>query len=190
VRLAFCHRTGPCKCRIVSIDNNTAENTAGVDISLSLFPDWTVHGLSSWNVETSGWKEHAYETSITLSPFNFKPFYQHFQYEDYFPGETTHIQPFLFLEESEEKLTIIGSDVIWQAFYKLDLGAKFKHYDYEIRSEASQYVAVLMNVYGNSATASGIEAGRMNGDADENSCFKNNCFFCAGCNHPGLCRYI
>jgi hypothetical protein len=144
------------------------ENTAGVDIFLSPFHDWTVQGLSSWNFETSGWKEHSYETSITLPPFSFKPFYQHFQYKDYFPGETDPIQPFRFLEDTKEKLTVMGLDMIWQAFYQLDLGAKFKQYDYDIRSETSRYAAALMDVYGDGATVSGIEAGIMGGDAEEN----------------------
>jgi hypothetical protein len=152
----------------ISDDNDTVENTAGMDLSLGLFNDWTVYGRSSWNVETSGWKEHAYEAAIILSRFYLKPFYQHVRYEDYFSGEESGVQPFRFLEESEEKLTIIGSDVIWQVLSRIDLGAKFKHYDYEIRSETSYYGAALVNVYGDRETAGGLEAGTMDGDAGEN----------------------
>jgi len=144
------------------------ENSAGLDISLSLTQDWTVDGLSVWNAETKDWKEHVYQTWITLYPFSIRPFYQHYAYEDYFNVAATGAQPFRYLAGTDEKLTVIGSDVIWQAFSRLELGAKFKHYDYDLRSETSRYGAVLMNLYGRGDTVSGIEAGMMDGDADQN----------------------
>ena len=152
----------------ISDDTDTVENSAGVDVSLSLTQNWTVDGLSVRNLETDNWKSHVYQTWITVYPFSIKPFYQRYAFEDYFDPEAPGVQPFRYLQGTDEKLTIVGSDVIWQAFSRADLGARFKHYDYDLRAETSRYAAVLMNLYGSGDTLSGVEAGVMDGDADQN----------------------
>lgn len=149
-------------------DRDTVEQAAGVDLSLGFSPNWFLSGLSCWNLETSGWREHAYEASITLHPLFINPFYQYVQYEDYFTNQAGRARPFGFLEGTQERLTIAGSKALWQAISWLEFGAVYKHYAYELRSESSQYTAALLNVYGRGATSGGIEAGLMDGSADVN----------------------
>ena len=50
----------------ITDDNETVENRLGLDTSLGLSTLVTVHGLSSWNIETQEWREHTYEAAQQL----------------------------------------------------------------------------------------------------------------------------
>ena len=152
----------------ITDDNETVENRLGLDTSLGLSTLVTVHGLSSWNIETQEWREHTYEAALALDPLLLKPLYQAYQFEDYFSEDSTGLQPFRYLQETEEKLVVLGADAIWQQNPGFDAGIRLKQYDYELRDETSRYTALILNFYGNAATRYGLEGGIMDGESSEN----------------------
>jgi len=92
----------------ITDDNETIENTLGLDTFLGFSTRVTVHGMSSWNIETQDWREHTYEATLALEPFLLKPLYQTYQFEDYFSEDNTGLQPFRYLQETEEKLVVLA----------------------------------------------------------------------------------
>jgi hypothetical protein len=152
----------------ITDDGETVENTVGVDTSLGTSPLFILHGLSSWNAETQEWREHAYEAALALDPVLLKPLFQSYGFQDYFTEDTTDLQPFRFLQETDEKLMIIGADLILQQNPGFDAGIRFKQYEYDERDETSRYTAVLLNFYANNATRYGLEGGIMDGESVEN----------------------
>ena len=152
----------------ITDDGETIENTAGLDSSLGLSSFLTIHGISSWNMETEKWREHTYEAALALDPFLLKPVYQFYGFEDYFTEENTGLQPFRFLQETEEKLVVMGADGLWQRHPGFEVGIRFKQYEYDLRDETSRYTAAIVNLYAEDATRYGLEAGIMDGESREN----------------------
>lgn len=148
-------------------DGETIENTAGLDTSFGITTRLTLQGLSSWNIETKQWREHTYEATIALESLLLKPVYQTYRFEDYFTEEKTDLQPFRYLQETEEKLVIIGTDVIWQRNPGFDAGIRLKQYDYDQHNETSRYMAIILNFYADNTTRYGLEGGIMDGDSSE-----------------------
>ena len=152
----------------ITDDGETVENTVGLDTSLGTSPFFTLHGLSSWNAETQEWREHSYEAALAFDPLLLKPLYQAYGFQDYFTEATTELQPFRFLQETDEKLVVMGADVILQQNPGFDAGIRFKQYAYDERDETSRYTAVILNFYANNATRYGLEGGVMDGESSEN----------------------
>lgn len=151
----------------VTDDDEIIENIVGLDISLGASPLLTLQGLSSWNIETKEWREHTYEAAMAVDPFLLKPLYQAYRFQDYFSENHTGLQPFAYLQETEEELMIMGADVIWQRNPVFDAGIRFKQYDYDLRDETSQYTAIILNLYADT-TRYGLEGGLMEGESKEN----------------------
>ncbi|MBW2298411.1 MAG: hypothetical protein JRF32_12480 [Deltaproteobacteria bacterium] len=160
----------------LSNDNNTIDNKMGADISLYLFDYIAISGLSFWNFETEDWGEHSYAADLYINQFSLKAHYQMFQYGDYFSGGSGS-QTLSYLQDTDEILTIVGGDVIWQQFHGFDAGLKLNHYTYDVRRETSQYMALVLNLYGQSQTSVGAEAGVMDGDSSENSYYLGRLYF-------------
>jgi hypothetical protein len=152
----------------ITDDGETVENIAGLDTSFELSTRLTLHGISSWNIETDNWREHTYEAALALESLLLKPIYQAYRFEDYFTEENTGLQPFGFLQETKEKLVVIGTDVVWQKNPEFDAGIRLKQYNYDQRDETSRYMAAILNFYGNDATRYGIEGGIMDGESSDN----------------------
>jgi len=152
--------------KYISDDDTTVENTSGMDSSIFLTRFLSVYGLSSWNHETDGWREHTYEADMYMGPLLLNPSFQMIQYDDFFDDNQMGSQLFQYLQETEEELTIMGADLIWQIAFNLELGLRLKQYEYDQRSENSQYYAALLNVKTDSATQYGLEAGSMIGESD------------------------
>jgi hypothetical protein len=68
---------------------------------------------------------------------------------------------------SDEELTVIGGTVSFLATKGLDIGAKVKHYDYDVRDDQAWYYAALARVRGPYASTAGAEVGRMDGREDD-----------------------
>lgn len=157
-------------------DNDTVENKLGVDLSLYLFSSFAFSGLSVWNFETENWGEHSYSADMYINRFSLKAHYQKFQYKDYFSDKKSS-QLFSYLQDSNETLTVIGGDIIWQKFHGLDAALKLNHYTYDMRRETSRYMAVVFNIYGQEQTATGVEVGIMEGESEENSYYLGRIYF-------------
>jgi len=152
--------------KFISDDDTSVENLSGLDSSLQLTSFLSLYGLSSWNHNTEGWREHTYEADLYIGPLLLIPSFQMIQYDDFFDDSALGVQPFQYLQDSEEELTIMGADLVWQFAVNLEVGIKLKQYEYDLRSETSQYYATLLKIKTDNATQYGLEAGSMVGESD------------------------
>ena len=149
-------------------DGDTQEQVMGIDSRLSLPLGIIVSGLSSLNIETDGWREHSYEARIPILRFELRPFFERFQYDDFFEAGLDNSQVFRFLANTGEVLTVIGGELAWAPFPRLDLSAQVKHYDYDEQDETSVYYAGKATWRWKGLSQIGAELGRMDGDTPEN----------------------
>ena len=163
---------------VIKIVNNdtTVENNLGLDLSVFLLNRYSFSGLSFWSIETEDWGEHSYSLDVFLHQFLLNFHYQLFQYDDYFQDSKTS-QPFSYLKDTDEALTVIGGDIIWQNFHSIDAGLKVNHYTYDKKGETSQYIAAVFNVYGEKQTSVGAETGIMDGESSENNYYLGRIYF-------------
>ena len=154
--------------KYLSNDNTTIDHKLGTDFSLFVFDRIALTGHSFWNIETEDWGEHSYAVDLLFSQLSFKARYQLYQYLDYFSGDSDS-HAFGFLQDTDETLTIVGGDIIWQRFHGFDTGLKLNHYTYDVRDETSQYAGLVLNIYGQAQTSVGAEMGSMEGESPENN---------------------
>jgi hypothetical protein len=155
----------------------TDEELAGFDLFAALPLNINFFGSSSYNLDTRGWGQHLYEVRFDIADFGFRPFYQRYRYEDFFNTKDNSANPFRFLADTGEILSVLGSDVVWRRFSQVDLGAKFNYYDYDLRDDAAFYVEANANWYLNGLTQIGGQLGRMNGDTNETRYMLTRAFF-------------
>jgi hypothetical protein len=165
-------------------DGDDDEEMAGVDLFAQLPFNINFFGFSSYNLDTQGWGEHSYDIRFDILGFNFRPFYQRFRYEDFFNTKDNSANPFRFLADSGEILSSLGTDVSWQWFDRLDLGAKLNLYDYDRRDDQALYFEGNANLNLNGLSRIGGQLGRMNGDTDETRYVLTRAFFYW--NEPGF----
>ena len=158
-------------------DGDDNEEMAGFDLFAELPYSINFLGFSSYNLDTKGWGEHSYELRFDIFDFNFRPFYQRFRYEDFFNTKDNSANPFRFLADTGEILSSLGSDIIWQRFNQVDLGAKLNLYDYDRRDDKAFYFEGNANWNINGRTQIGGKLGRMNGDTDETRYLLTRAFF-------------
>ncbi len=150
-------------------DGDREEERLGGDLSLALPYGIGLHGLSSYNLETSGWGEHSYELRIPWADFLLRPFYSRFHYEDFFAAGVKSPSPFRFLAATDTTLDVVGADLLWQTpLNPWELGAKFKHHDYDRRLGTAQFYSLVAIRHWSGLTQAGGEVGRMDGDRGEN----------------------
>jgi len=161
-----------------NLSNNSTivDNKLGTDFSLFVFDRIAFTGFSFWNFETEDWGEHSYAADVLFGQLSLKARYQLFQYQDYFSGGSDS-QAFGFLKDSDEILTVVGGDIIWQQFHGFDAGLKLNQYTYDVRDETSQYAGLVINVYGQAQTSVGAEAGSMGGESPENNYVLGRVYF-------------
>ncbi len=128
-----------------SLDNDSelAEERLGIDFYLGLPGGVNFNGFSVRNLDTEGWAEHSYELRFALAEILFRPFYQQFQYEDYFNTGAKSANPFRFLAGTGEELTVFGAEGTWSATEQWDLGLKVKSYDYRSAASWATWTAML-----------------------------------------------
>ncbi len=144
------------------------DQRAGVDFSLN-WSDWlTFQGLSSYNLDSEDWREHNYSAALRYLDLILEPAYQFFSYKDYFGTGTEENNLFRFLQDAEEQVSIAGADLQYQGSFPLRLTGRYNQYTYSIRQEAAAYYAVLISVDLPGGSQLGGEAGRMDGETDDN----------------------
>lgn len=149
-------------------DSDDAEELAAFDLALYLPANIWLHGFSSYNLDSDDFAEHSYELNASLGPVSVRPFFQFFQYEDYFSTSINSANPFRFLASTGEELTTFGSDFILPVGDTVVLTAKGKFYDYKVLDDNSQYYALLATWSGEGQSQLGAELGVMQGDAAQN----------------------
>jgi hypothetical protein len=152
----------------VDSDGDQDEETLGFDMSFAMPGGINLHGYSTLNLETDGWAEHFYDLQFTLADFQVHPFFQRFQYEDYFSDGMNSANPFRYLAGTDETMTVFGADLSWYKSLNWETAFAVKGYDYDIREESSQFLSGQVIWHkGEDRTQIGAEIGYMNGDTAE-----------------------
>ncbi len=149
-------------------DSSDAEEMAGLDLTAYLPYDLNLHGLSTFNLITEDWAEHSYELRFSLGPLALRPYFQTFQYEDYFGTGANSANPFRFLAGSDEELTVGGADLTLPLGAAWVMVGKFKQYSYEVLDDNSTYYSAEATWSGADHSQIGGEFGFMSGDAAQN----------------------
>jgi len=157
--------------RYVADDSNRDEEEVGFDLSSYLPKGVSLSGRSKWNLVTDGWAEHSYQASARILGMQIRPFFEYFEYENFFNERENSADPFRFLAETKEKITTFGSDFTYPIIPSVDVGSKLKYYDYDKRNESAQYVSALAVWRWEQLSEWGAELGLMNGDGSENRYF-------------------
>ena len=159
-------------------DGDLAEEFAGVDFSLFLPANLSLLGFSSYNLDSKGWGEHSYEARWYAGGFMIRPYYQMFNFGDYFTDNKTTPAVFRIQNSrNDEELTVIGGDVTWQPSEIWDFGAKVKSLSYDERDDDAVYYAALATWHGEETTQAGGEFGISDGDSDPTSFWLARAFF-------------
>jgi hypothetical protein len=149
-------------------DSADAEEVTGIDLSAYLPYNVNLYGLSTYNLDSDDWGEHSYELRFNLGPVALRPYFQKFQYEDYFATGANSAGPFRFLADSGEELTVGGADLTLPVGSAWVLVGKYKHYNYQVLDATSPYYAAQATWSGEKHCQIGGEVGYMNGDAAQN----------------------
>lgn len=157
--------------KYVANDSNRDEEEVGFDLSSYLPKGVSFSGRSKWNLVTDGWAEHSYQGLGRILGVQIRPFFEYFEYENFFNERENSADPFRFLAETEEKIITFGSDFTYPVIPSVDVGAKLKYYDYDKRNESAQYISALAVWRWEELSEWGAELGLMNGDESENSYF-------------------
>jgi len=157
--------------KYVANDSNRDEEEVGFDLSSYLPKGFSLSGRSRWNLVTDGWAEHSYQGLGRILGVQIRPFFEYFEYENFFNERENSADPFRFLAETEEKITTFGSDFTYPVIPSVDVGAKLKYYDYDKRDASAQYISALAVWRWELLSEWGAELGLMNGDGSENRYF-------------------
>ena len=150
-------------------DSVDAEEMAGVDLSAYLPYKINLYGVSTYNLDSEDWSEHSYELRFPLGPVAMRPYFQKFQYEDYFGTGANTGGPFRFLADSGEELTVGGADLTLSLDkYALVLVGKGKYYSYNVLDDNSSYVGGQATWSADGQSQIGAELGYMDGKTAQN----------------------
>lgn len=151
-------------------DGDLEAEFLGIDSSLILPAAVSFHGLSKRNLVDDAWAEHSYEARVTVWKATLRPFFQAFDYDAYFGTGKETANPFANptggatpLQDSGEKVKILGGDLSLAPTESLEVGLKAKHYDYDERSDTAWYYAGLLTLRGKGLSSAGLEGGVMDG---------------------------
>ncbi len=163
--------------KFIANDSDTDEKRIGVDLSLQLPKDIFVSGYSTRNLITGGWAEHSYEARLYWGSLEVRPFFQSFNYDDFFSDRDNSAAPFRFLAGTGNSLTSTGGEVFWYPDERIECGVKVKYYNYQERFDSSQYYAGFLTWKWSILSQAGLEIGRMDGDGTENRYTLGRAFF-------------
>lgn len=161
----------------VANDSATEDQQVGIDLAFTLPAGISFSGRSSYNLESEGWGEHFYEARFSLADFHFRPFYESYDYRDYFASGEETPNPFNILSHGNEALTAYGTDLLWTGLGSWELGAKIKFFNYDVNSDSAAYYAAILTWHGAGLTQAGGEIGAMQGDAASNNYLLGRLFF-------------
>lgn len=153
------------------------EESLGADLTVLLPDGISLLGHSSFNLVTGGLRELSYEMRLPLSQFAFQPFFQHFQYSDYFNNRSNSANPFRFLQGTGNSLTVIGTEAFWYPSDHGEFVMRFKNYDYDKRFSSSQLYSLLAIWKWKILSEVGAEFGRMQGSEAENRYYQGRGYF-------------
>ena len=153
--------------KLMDDTENVGEN-AGADFTLKLGSRLTINGLSNYNIEGRGWREHSYSAVLNVNRFQIKPSYRYFQLDDHFDKHSAESHLFGFVKKKEEVANIAGADILWRGLGPLQMGVRGRQFDYEVSDERAFYYAGLLNLKTELGSRIDMEFGRMEGETPEN----------------------
>jgi hypothetical protein len=149
-------------------DGDDAEEMTGIDFTTYLPYGINLYGFSTYNQTSNSWAEHSYDLTASFNSLTIHPYFQKFNYEDYFGTGANTGGPFRFLADNNEELSILGTDLTLSAIDSWVFTGKVKHYEYSELYDTSQYYALQTTWTAEGHTQIGGELGYMNGDAAQN----------------------
>ena len=138
----------------------------GVDLWLHPMNKVDLAGRSNYNAITKEWMENTY--NLVLGPFDrlrFTTEASWINYKDYFFGTT--LSAFTFqpgILDPNEKVRILGENVVYALTNKFGISADYKAYSYNIAGNAKYYGGNFR--YTGASGGAGLSLHRMDGDAD------------------------
>ncbi len=141
----------------------------GMDFFIGLPGNILFTGLSNLDLDSEQWAEHSYDLRFHLANFSIRPFYEKYQYENYFGNGDSGAEPFRYLADTGEILSAYGGDIFWNKYSSWDMGIKLKHYGYEERDASSLSASGMLTWHGKKMTRVGGEVVFMNGDDPKNA---------------------
>lgn len=158
-------------------DSDRQDQQLGIDSSFGLPANITLSGRSSYNLESNGWGEHSYEILAPVADFSLRPFFEKYDYRDYFAAGNLTPNPFGILTQSREGVTSYGTDILWHKLSHWDVGAKVKRFTYQVDDNNAAYYAGILTWHGAELTQIGGELGKMQGDTAKTTYTLSRCFF-------------
>ena len=155
--------------KLLKDNSQEFEKNLGLDLGLTLPGGVSLYGLSTRNLTTKQWAEHSYDVRINLRDLFVHPFFQRYQYEDYFNDNPSSPGPFRYLAGTGEELTVTGCDVSWHKSLTWETALEVRNYDYSVRGDGSQFYSAQLNWFGDDRSQAGGELGYMDGNVPENS---------------------
>lgn len=148
-------------------NGKTEQDNGGLDINIQVGGWLNFSGLSSYRIDNDGWREHRYNLNLYVEDFQIAPTFESFKYGDYFDKDNPGDTPFHFLEDSDETLSIYGTDLIYSANPELQVGLRGRQYSYDLRNENAKYMGglLMLNTFGGSQI--GAEVGSMDGETPD-----------------------
>jgi hypothetical protein len=146
----------------------TFRQEEGIDLWFRPVNKVELMGSSSYNVETTGWMEHAYY--LLLGPFDklrFNTEASWINYADYFAGATTNV--FRMTAggpiDPHEKVNILGEEIFYAIDKNWAVSVNYKNYNYDIAGSANYYGVKATYVMPKSYNA-GLSVHKMDGDTN------------------------
>ena len=149
----------------IDSDGDDSEEIAGLDLSAYLPFGISLFGASSYNLDSEDWREHSYELRFHIDTVAVRPYFQKFRYGDYFDTGASKVNPFGLLAASDEKLTILGTDLTLPVADSWVLVGKVKFFDYDLSNDKSMYYGAQATWTSEGENQIGGELGFMAGDA-------------------------
>ncbi|WP_221249938.1 hypothetical protein [Desulfuromonas versatilis] len=154
--------------KFLTNDSDRDEELAGIDLSLGLPANVTLLGQATRNLLADQWGEHSVEARIPLWRFEFRPQYQYYTSDGFFSDKDNTSGPFRAQPFLESDTRIYGAEAYFYPSEDYEIGLKARHYEYDKRFGESDYLSAIFTWKWKIFSHFGAEAGRMEGDVDEN----------------------
>lgn len=152
----------------VRSDSQDAEEKAGLDLSAYLPYAVNLYGFSAYNLDSEEFSEHSYELRFAAGPVQLRPYFQYFQYDDYFANSAEGVNPFPALATSGEELSVLGAEATLPALGSWTLIANLKQYNYDVLDDTALYYSGRAIWTSDKDNLLGGEVGIMDGDESRN----------------------
>lgn len=154
--------------KLLTSESDRDEELLGLDLSAELPGEVLVSGLTTYNMVSGGWGEHAYEARFHLGGIEWRPLFQRFSAEDFFNGKDNSANPFRFYSRFGTRTTVVGSEAFWYPTENYEFALRLKHFEYNQRFGSADLLSGIFTYKYRIHNQLGLELGRMEGTSKEN----------------------